>query len=863
MKKKSRSTLDHIITNYDKNKVTSGILCNPISKDHLPVYAILKCNSASNIDKDETKYVNSKTWQKIDDTKKDMFLTELEHALSQIDLSEHPDNILFNLTKLTKSSIDKCFPPKKLSNRAKKRAEQPWVNKELAIQEQKQNSLFRKFVQSQNPLDHKNYSVFRKQLSKKIKKRKKAYFRELIKEANSKKDFRKTWQAINRVLKRGKKELVCPKSVVQNGIPIKCKKQIANIMNKHFTCVGRKLADKLQDTEKSFSAFLHNACKKTLFLGDIGLHEIIEEILGICITKAMGFDDIPPKVIKWAPHLFAPILHVLYNKCLHMGYYPSNMKIARVVPIHKEDDKNNVNNYRPISVLTQFNRIFERILAKRLMNFFEANNIISSKQFGFLKKHSTEHAILDLKEFIMENLNKQEISAVLFLDLQKAFDSVNHKILLQKLLHYGVRGPPLELMTSYLTNRRQYTTVGGMKSDLDFVLWGVPQGSVLGPLLFILYINDLPKSSNMNAWLFADDSAMGLASSSFDDLQVCFNHEVNKAQEWLLANKLSVHYAKKTKYILFIPPHRVKEKPPDFMLKMSGKIIAQTDTYKYLGILFDEKLNWKPQIDKMCSKLSSVCGVISKVRHYLDRKSMMLIYNTLVESRLRYGLLGWSTASNQQLNRLRVLQNRALRYIDFSPIGTFMLPLYSHYKTLPLSQLITLQQASHMYAQHYNQLPKVFRSYCTQPAHRYETRYSKTNFFVSHSRSKLSEKSMKVIGPKVWLDIPENLKSLPFRKTFSKHLKQSFICDLPTTRRTRTFERSLMADEQYENMITLFETSDNDQEDFPGFDLEFEALFNSSSENDQNEDFLGFNLDVELETLFNSSAHNQLEFLGF
>ena len=153
-----------------------------------------------------------------------------------------------------------------------------------------------------------------------------------------------------------------------------------------------------------------------------------------------------------------------------MGYYPSNMKIARVVPIHKEDDINDVSNYRPISILTQFNRIFERILAKRLMTFFETNNIISSKQFGFLKKHNTEHAILDLKEFILKNLDKHEISAVLFLDLQKAFDSVNHSILLQKLSHYGVRGLPLDLMTSYLSNRRQYTTVGGMKSDLDFVL---------------------------------------------------------------------------------------------------------------------------------------------------------------------------------------------------------------------------------------------------------------------------------------------------------------------------------------------------------------------------------------------------------
>ena len=156
-------------------------------------------------------------------------------------------------------------------------------------------------------------------------------------------------------------------------------------MNKHFTSVGRKLADKLENRSSNFLTYLGKACEKNIFLCDVELHEILEEIVGICVTKGMGFDNIPPKIIKWAPHLFAPILLVLYNKCLHLGYYPNNMKIARVVPIHKEDDINDISNYRPISVLTQFNQIFERILSKRLMNFFEANNIITSKQFGFLK----------------------------------------------------------------------------------------------------------------------------------------------------------------------------------------------------------------------------------------------------------------------------------------------------------------------------------------------------------------------------------------------------------------------------------------------------------------------------------------------
>ena len=179
---------------------------------------------------------------------------------------------------------------------------------------------------------------------------------------------------------------------------------------------------------------------------------------------------------------------------------------------------------------------------------------------------------------------------------------------------------------------------------------------------------------------------------------------------------------------------------------MGGHLIEQTETYKYLGVTIDENLNWVPQIDKLCCKLASVCGILSKARHYLDRKPLLLIYNSLVESRLRYGLLSWSTATKTQLQRIQVLQNKALRFIHFASIDTRMLPIYAHYKVLPLDQLMVLQQANYMYCFSNNLLPSVFKSYCHKPLHSYKTRYSKYNFQLAKQESRYVANLRRFLG---------------------------------------------------------------------------------------------------------------------
>ena len=807
----SRSALDHVITNIEEGKIQSAVI-NHATTDHMPVFAMIKTQTNGH----STKNAKDEdiTWQFINDKKKDEFIIALTEKLTKIDLNNHPEQMLADLVEATQSIIDNCFPEKKLSNRERKRAQTPWFDCNIFKEEKTQSRLFRRFIKSNDPADHRIYKTFRKKLSKKKYKAKRAYFRKLLSNAKNSEDKSATWKVINKIFGRKDKTRVYPDKVTSPNQSDKSDpKHIANALNGHFASVAKKLAAKLPKTNINHMSYTGKENKSSMYLKKIELREIIEIITNMSLKKAMGYDKIPPKIIKWAPEVFAPILLVIFNKCFDQGYYPDIMKVGKVSPIYKKGERNENNNYRPITVLTQFNQIFERLISKRLQSFFDKFELFTKKQFGFLKKHCTEHAILDLKECIIKNLEKKEVTAVLFLDLQKAFDTVNHDILLQKLHHYGVRGNAHKLLSSYLSGRKQFTKVRNAASELASILWGVPQGSILGPILFLIFINDLPNASELSSWLFADDTALEMSSKNVNNLERSFNYEVSKVQDWLLANRLSVHYEDKTQYMLIYGPNLKKDETSNFRLIMGGNQIERTKNYKYLGITIDDKLNWKVHINELCSKLATVCGVLSKVRHYLDRKSLLLIYHALFESRMRYAILGWGTASEHDLSKVKVLQNRAVRFITFSSFRTSSAPLFSKLKILPFQEILFLQRAIFMHNLHYKNLPFVLSVYCHQPDHRYSTRYATSlNYVLPPTATNRGQASIKFTGPKAWAKVPKHLKEVAFRRPFSKKLKEYVLAqifvDLPTKELRKNIDKV-----KIEELKEIFQAED-DLDDF-------------------------------------------------
>ena len=301
-----------------------------------------------------------------------------------------------------------------------------------------------------------------------------------------------------------------------------------------------------------------------------------------------------------------------------------------------------------------------------MMSFLQEKDILLERQFGFHPKFSTEYAILDIYEKLLKNLESGQSSCAIFPDLAKAFDTVNHDILLRKLEKYGFRGNTLKLFESYLRERYQFVKLGEEKSIISLIEFGVPQGSILGSILFLLYINDLPEATSLFIKLYADDTFLCAQSNDLKTLETEVNEELGKVFDWLRSNKLTLNIAK-SKYMIVTN----KRNTTQMSIHIQDTELGECDSYKYLGVIFDRKLNWKAHIEYICGKISRTVGCLAKLRHSVDIETMREVYHALIHSYVRYGIIAWGNSSDSGIQPLSSLINKAIRIMTFAPFGPF------------------------------------------------------------------------------------------------------------------------------------------------------------------------------------------------
>ena len=590
-------------------------------------------------------------------------------------------------------------------------------------------------------------------------------------------DKAKTWQLINEISNRKRKKGATIKSIKnKKGNILSDSTSISNCFNEHFAMVGKNMSKQFSNLDQSKLkdplSYISKSVVHSILLSNTNCNEISRLLSKLNNKTSRAYDLVSNNTLKSTKDVICPYLEVLFNKCINEGVFPDAFKTAEVIPLHKGGDKFDLNNFRPISLLPAIGKLFEKLLATRIIKFFTKHDLFSSDQFGFRAKFSTDFAIADIYDKLIYNLDKELSSCAIFLDLAKAFDSVDHKILLRKMQCYGFRGKTLELFRSYLKSRSQYVKLNGSKSSLLEIEFGVPQGSILGPLLFLIFINDLPNATNLYIKLFADDTFLCAQNGKFTDLENEVNTELEKVSIWLASNKLTLN-SDKSKFMLVSK----KRDTPNMSIIINGAALKSCDFYKYLGVVFDKNLDWSQHIQYISKKISKACGALAKIRHCVNLDIRKNVYHALVYSYLRYGILVWGNASHSVLEPLQILSNKIIRIMDFLPSGNIdLVSAYKELKLLQVKKIHSLELGKFVFKEKNNLLPTEIANYfeidSNDRPHDHFVRHVRAPRFIC--RSKTGETSLQFGGMKLWNNIPPEIKTSEsyniFKKNFKKHL---------------------------------------------------------------------------------------------
>ena len=577
---------------------------------------------------------------------------------------------------------------------------------------------------------------------------------------------KKIWEGINEVIHNKCSKINSEIFLDDNGVIVTDQKKVAARFNKFYANIANKLLMDLGKPNTKYQDYLKNPNEHSMFLNETDPGEVATIIQSLDTTKAGDVYGFNPKLISLAGVSMAYNLSIIYNLSIETGVYPHLLKRAKVMPVHKGDSRMETKNYRPISLLPIFNKIFEKILHSRITSFIDKHNILFERQYGFQKGKSTEFALIDIQERILEILNKKEIPCCVFLDFAKAFDTVNHKILLGKLHHYGIRGIALQLIESYLTDREQCVQVNDMLSEYEGVLHGVPQGSILGPLFFLLYINDIALSSKkLSFYLFADDTTILHSEKDIDTLEKTINDELVHVSDWLTANKLSLN-VKKSNVLLF----RTKNSPINrkIRIKINGIDAEEKEDAKYLGVMVDNKLSYLSHINHVKSKLTKGNAILAKVRHYVPENLLKNTYHAHFQSHIEYGLTVWGHAAKTNLEVVNRQQRKAIRIMNFKKSDFKETDqLFKDNKILPLKSCLNLNSSKIIW--------RAGNSLLNAPIKSLFNKRENGTFHLPHRRIDLTQACISYHGVQVWNRLPHEIQSSPSLNTFKNRYKEHLL----------------------------------------------------------------------------------------
>ena len=503
----------------------------------------------------------------------------------------------------------------------------------------------------------------------------------------------------------------------------------------------------------------------------ISVFEIFNYLTHLKQSRTRGLDGIDSRILKLSAPVITDTLTYIFNLCLEKNYFPNAFKKAKVIPIYKSGNSTDPSNYRPISIISTLSKPLEKHINKHLLRHFDTNNLLHPNQSGFRHKHSCHTALISLVDNWLTNINDNKFCGAVFVDFKKAFDVISHELLLRKLKLYNVSANTLKLLTSYLTNRHQCVTINTSISTLKPMDHGVPQGSILGPMLFSVYINDLPLCVKSTCELFADDTTIHTSNTDIDSLTKTLQQSTNDLIKWTELNHMSLH-PQKTKCMLITSRQKrqnLSHKLPSICIK--NEPIEQITHHKVLGITIDENLNWHHHISYLCKCTSQKVYQLSKIKHFLDPTSRKLFFQAHIQSSIDYASTLWDSASANAKKPLLSLYKRALKLVLLKK-SSLSESDYKQLNILPLHHRLQYNKGLLMFKIITGNTPPTLT----------------TKFPMNHSRNRrklctpipridLFKSSLCYSGSILWNSLPDSIRQhrgiTSFKKYFRTHLMDS------------------------------------------------------------------------------------------